>query len=29
VLDHIYLASALWGVPLLIGAWLVSRPENT
>lgn len=28
-LDHIYLASALWGVPLLIGAWLVSRPENT
>jgi len=28
-LDHIYLASALWGVPLLIGAWLASRPENT
>ena len=24
-LDHLYLASALWGVPLLIGAWLVSR----
>jgi len=28
-LEHIYFASALWGVPLLIGAWLVSRPENT
>lgn len=28
-LDHIYLASALWGVPLLIGAWFVSRPGNT
>lgn len=28
-LDQIYLASALWGLPLLIGAWLVSRPENT
>ena len=28
-LDHIYLASALWGVPLLIGAWLVSPPQNT
>ncbi|MBI3575511.1 MAG: MFS transporter [Gammaproteobacteria bacterium] len=28
-LDHMYLASALWGVPLLIGAWLVSRPGNT
>jgi fucose permease len=28
-LDHMYLASTLWGVPLLIGAWLVSRPENT
>lgn len=28
-LDHIYLASALWGVPLLIGAWLVSRRKNT
>jgi len=26
-LDHIYFASALWGVPLLIGAWLVSRPR--
>jgi fucose permease len=26
-LDHIYLASALWGVPLLIGGWLVSRPK--
>lgn len=28
-LDHLYLASAFWGVPLLIGAWLVSRPKNT
>lgn len=28
-LDHIYLASALWGVPLLIGAGLVSRPGKT
>jgi fucose permease len=28
-LDHIYLASALWGVPLLIGAWFVSRSRNT
>ena len=28
-LDHIYLASALWGVPLLAGAWFVSRTEHT
>ena len=28
-LDHIYLASTLWGVPLLIGAWFVSRTKNT
>jgi fucose permease len=27
-LDHIYLASALWGLPLLIGAWFVSRSKN-
>ena len=27
-LDHIYLASALWGVPLLIGAWLVSGARS-
>lgn len=26
-LDHIYLASALWGMPLLIGAWFISRPR--
>ena len=28
-LDHIYLVSTLWGVPLLIGAWFVSRTKNT
>ena len=28
-LDPIYFASALWGVPLLIGAWFVSRPKNS
>ncbi|MHB8744108.1 MAG: MFS transporter [Sulfuricaulis sp.] len=28
-LNHIYFVSALWGIPLLIGAWLVSRPANT
>lgn len=22
-LDHIYLASALWGIPLLLGAWFI------
>ncbi|MHB8453159.1 MAG: MFS transporter [Acidiferrobacterales bacterium] len=27
-LAHIYLASALWGVPLLFGAWLISRPRT-
>ncbi|MHB1231559.1 MAG: MFS transporter [Burkholderiales bacterium] len=27
-LDHLYLASALWGVPLLIGAWFVSRTRG-
>jgi len=27
-LDHLYLASALWGVPLLIGAWFVSRTRS-
>jgi fucose permease len=24
-LDHIYLASALWGIPLLLGAWFINR----
>ncbi|MHB8534823.1 MAG: MFS transporter [Sulfuricaulis sp.] len=28
-LDRIYLASAFWGLPLLMGAWFVSRPENS
>lgn len=27
-LDEVYLASALWGIPLLTGAWLVSQPKN-
>jgi fucose permease len=26
-LGQIYLASALWGVPLLLGAWLISKPR--
>lgn len=28
-LDRIYLASALWGVPLLTGAWFISRAEDS
>lgn len=27
-LDHIYLASALWGAPLLLGAWFINRDTN-